>query len=72
MRTKGNDIAPRSTTQSFKNPILGTIKPIMGISNTNQTASSLTDASITAELRGLVLKIMGLTATQAVADALGK
>lgn len=65
MRTNSNDIAPRSTIQSFKNPI-------MGISNTNQTASSLADAPVIAELRGLVLKIMGLTATQAVADALGK
>lgn len=44
----------------------------MGISNTNQTASSLADAPVIAELRGLVLKIMGLIATQAVADAVGK
>ena len=72
MHTKRNDIAPRSTIQSFKNPILGIIKPIMGISNTNQTASSLADAPVIAELRGLVLKIMGLIATQAVTDALGK
>ena len=63
---------PGQQLNAIKNPILGIIKPIMGISNTNQTASSLADAPVIAELRGLVLKIMGLIATQAVTDALGK
>ncbi|NMM11979.1 MAG: hypothetical protein HHJ17_00355 [Rhodoferax sp.] len=52
--------------------LVETLKTFKLITQFPQAWHPLTDASITAELRGLVLKIMGLTATQAVADALGK